>query len=384
MSQRVVVVGAGGFGGWVALMLQRMGARVTLYDAWGPGNPRSSSGGDSRVIRAVYGGDNTYIDLIPRAFELWREFETGRRLTLLHMTGALWLFPEDDSYATASIDQLRANGLSVEPCDTEECARRFPLFDLTRTRVAYYEEQAGYLAARDACIAVVSAFVECGGEYRRETVRPPKVQSGGLDAVRLADGGVQHADAYVFATGPWLGDTFPDVIGASVRPTRQEVFYFGEPPGIQLSRDTMPVWIELGERIRYAVPVAKGIKIGDDTRGPPMDPSSDDRVVSVDGIEDARAFLERTVPAMRGAPLVESRVCQYENTPDGHFIVDRHPEADNVFIVGGGSGHGFKFGPVVGEQVARCILAGGELVPQFRLARLSGSDRPASQFDRNR
>ena len=115
-----------------------------------------------------------------------------------------------------------------------------------------------------------------------------------------------------------------------------------------------------------------------------MDPSSDDRVVSAEGVEDARAFLERTVPAMRGAPLVESRVCQYENTPDGHFIVDRHPHADNVFIVGGGSGHGFKFGPVVGEDVAKCVLGAGMLNPQFALTRLRGVDEMVSQFDRTR
>jgi glycine/D-amino acid oxidase-like deaminating enzyme len=365
-------------------MLQRLGARVTLYDAWGPGNPRSSSGGDSRVIRAVYGGEDTYIDLVPRAFELWREFETDRQRTLLHITGALWLFPESDTYVTASLPCLQANGFRVERCDLDECVGRFPALELSQTRAAYYEEGAGYIAARDSCAEVVRAFVEGGGEYRRDTVRRPEVQSGRLDGVRPGDGSAQDADAYVFATGPWLGDTFPDVIGSSLRPTRQEVFYFGEPPGVQLLGDAIPLWIEIGDRIRYAVPLAKGIKIGDDTRGPLMDPSSDDRVVSSEGLEDARAFLERTMPAMRGAPLVESRVCQYESTPDGHFIVDRHPEADNVFIVGGGSGHGFKFGPVVGEQMARCIVEAGMLYPQFGLARLAGGDEMVSQFDRTR
>ena len=183
-----------------------------------------------------------------------------------------------------------------------------------------------------------------------------------------------RADAYVFAAGPWLGRLFPDVIGDLVRPTRQEVFFFGTPPGdTRFTEEAMPVWADHGARFMYGIPGNRwrGFKVADDTRGPPFDPTAGERQATAEGLRAARAYLGYRFPGLAGAPLLEARVCQYEQSPDEHFIIDRHPGAGNVWLVGGGSGHGFKHGPAVGELVAAHVLDHGVPDPQFALARFA-------------
>jgi glycine/D-amino acid oxidase-like deaminating enzyme len=179
----------------------------------------------------------------------------------------------------------------------------------------------------------------------------------------------------VFACGPWLGTLFPDVVGAHLTVTRQQVNYFGVPAGSSdYSQDRLPVWLDFGERLYYGIPrsQARGaFKIADDTPGPPFDPTSGDRRPSSEDVGRARAFLARRFPELANAPLVASEVCQYESTPDAHFIVDRHPRSSNVWIVGGGSGHGYKMGPAVGELVARTLIADADVDSRFALERFS-------------
>jgi glycine/D-amino acid oxidase-like deaminating enzyme len=372
---RVVVVGAGAFGGWTALHLRRAGARVTLVDAWGPGNSRASSGGETRVIRGVYGADRVYTEMAVRAFQLWRENEQrwGRRFYT--ETGALWMVTgEDDHYVRAALPLLRAAGLPFEELTIPEARARYPQVSFDGVRSALFEKRAGYLLARRACKAVVEGFVAEGGEYRVAAAKPGAVTSGVMRTVTLSDGAALEADAFVFACGPWLGKLFPDVIGERIRPTRQEVFFFGFPADdARFSEGRLPVWVDLGARLVYGIPGGgrRGFKVADDTAGPPFDPTSGERLVSPDGLRAAREFLGRRFPAMAAAPLVESRVCQYESTPDHHFILDRHPGVANVWLVGGGSGHGFKHGPAVGERVARLVRGEAAIDPFFALGRLA-------------
>ena len=188
----------------------------------------------------------------------------------------------------------------------------------------------------------------------------------------LADGSKLTADGYVFACGPWLGKLFPETIGDLVRPTKQDVFFFETPPGDDRFSDArLPVWADHRDRFVYGIPAGdgRGFKIGDDTRGPEFDPTSGERTVSGETLEIIRQYLGFRFPAMKGAPLVETQVCQYEDTPDHHFIIDRHPQVENVWIVGGGSGHGFKHGPVIGEMVAELVMDGDCVDPIFRLGR---------------
>jgi sarcosine oxidase len=190
----------------------------------------------------------------------------------------------------------------------------------------------------------------------------------------LSDGSKLTADQYIFACGPWLGKLFPETIGQRVRPTRQEVFFFGTPAGDDRFTDAeLPVWADHRDKFMYGIPgnLGRGFKIADDTRGPEFDPTSGERTVSAEGLKSARDYIAFRFPGLKDAPLLESRVCQYENSPDNNFIIDRHPRHENVWLLGGGSGHGFKHGPALGEKVAELVLEGKDPDALFRLDRFS-------------
>ncbi|HYK82570.1 MAG TPA: FAD-dependent oxidoreductase [Gemmatimonadales bacterium] len=370
----VVVVGAGAFGGWTALALLRRGARVTLLDAWGPGNARASSGGETRVIRATYGPRAVYTRMAARALALWKESQRRWRRALYHRIGVLWLAEDDDAFEQAALPVLQAAGVPFEKWSGAETARRYPQINSERVRWAIFEPEGGYLMAQQACAAVLEAVLAEGGQYRQLAVEPGAPTHGELGGVRLSDGTTLRAEYYVFACGPWLGKLFPDVVGDRLWVTRQEVYCFGPPAGDQRFTDAaLPVWADHGAHFMYGIPgnEGRGFKIADDTRGPPFDPTSTDRLPTPATLAAARDYLAFRFPALRHAPLLTVEVCQYENSPDQHFIIDRHPEAANAWLVGGGSGHGFKHGPAVGELVARLVLTGEVPDPQFRLARLA-------------
>ncbi len=359
----VAVVGAGAFGGWTALHLLRRGARVTLLDAWGPGNSRASSGGETRVIRTVYGADRAYVDWTARSFPQWREAEASWKLQLYRRTGALWMCEGDEGYVRSGIPLAEDAGLRVVELGVTEARRRFPQIDFDEVRSTFFEEEAGYLFARRACRAVAAAVAAEGGEVRHAAVAPGPIRDGAMARLEVPGDEPLAADLYVFACGPWLGRLFPEVIGEKIQPTRQEIYFFGPPAGDRrFGDDVCPVWFDLGERIIYGIPgnEHRGFKVADDTRGEPFDPTAGapigDRAPTPALLAIARAFLARRFPTLADAPLVEARVCQYENSPDGHLLFDRHPDAANVWFLGGGSGHGFKFGPALGEYAANVIL----------------------------
>lgn len=372
----MVVVGAGAFGGWTALHLRRLGAEVTLVDAWGPGNSRASSGGETRVIRAVYGPDRIYVEMVKRSYELWAALDTTVDEPLYVETGALWMHRGDDAYVRSSLPLLMDLGFPLEQLELADAAKRYPQIRFHGVRSVWLEHRAGALSARRCCAVVRGEVENAGGSYRTGSVTPG-------DPMTLSDGTRLEADAFVFACGPWLGKLFPEVIGDRVRPTRQEVYYFGTPRGSDRYQPAkMPVWIDFGERIVYGLPDthSRGFKIADDTRGETLDPTTADRRPTIGGIADARRLLAERFPELANAPLVHSEVCQYENSPDGHLIVDRHPSMKNVWIAGGGSGHGFKLAPAVGEMLAHAIVAGKELPATFKLDRATA--KPETQFQR--
>ena len=368
----VAVIGAGAFGGWAALHLLRRGARVTLLDAWGPGNSRASSGGETRGLRATYGPDRVYVEMVARSLQLWRENEARWGRTLFRRTGAIWMAGMDDRYESAALPILRDVGIEVEDLSPAEAERRFPQIHFEGVARVLHEADSGYLLARLACQAVLEGFLEEGGEYRQASVIPGAIQRGEMRPPVDSEGAPVVADCYVFACGPWLGGLWPEVVGDRIRPTRQEVFFFGTPAGDRrYSPEQMPVWIDNGAKVIYGMPGNewRGFKVADDTRGIPFDPTSGERMASVEGLQAARDYLAFRFPGLKGAPLLESRVCQYENTPDSRFIIDRHPVAENVWLVGGGSGHGFKHGPAVGERVANLVLGDGPSDEFFALSR---------------
>jgi glycine/D-amino acid oxidase-like deaminating enzyme len=192
------------------------------------------------------------------------------------------------------------------------------------------------------------------------------------DSLSLSDGSKVEADQYVFACGPWLGKLFPESVGTRIRPTKQDVFFFGTPAGDNRFAETsLPVWADHRDRFIYGIPSneGRGFKVADDTRGPEFDPTAGERAVSPQGLKIIRDYIAFRFPALKDAPLLESRVCQYENTADNNFILDRHPQHKNVWLLGGGSGHGFKHGPALGEMVAGLIMEFKDPDALFRLSR---------------
>jgi glycine/D-amino acid oxidase-like deaminating enzyme len=289
------------------------------------------------------------------------------------------MFAGDDGYARASLPLLADAGLPAEEIDLAAARRRFPQVDFDGVATVFVEERAGYLTARRACQLAAREVAGGGGEVRTASAEPGPMSGSAMSALPLSDGTLLAADAYVFACGPWLGRLFPELVGSRIRPTRQEVFFFGTPAADpRFDEARCPVWVDFGERIFYGIPgnESRGFKVADDTRGEEIDPTSGERVVGAERLAEARALLARRFPALAGAPLVDARVCQYENTPDGDLLLDRHPEAENVWLAGGGSGHGFKLAPVVGEHVASLVLGDARPLPQFRLARFAAGVVP--------
>ncbi len=375
----IAVIGAGAFGGWTALYLLRGGAQVTLLDAWGPGNSRSSSGGETRIMRGAYGPDQPYTNLAARALDLWTHHEALWKRKFFFPIGVLWMVEGNSAaaFVRGSLPFLQDAGIPFEQLGVSELASRWPQISFENVDWGIYEPQSGYLLARASAQAVVDQFVAEGGDYRQAAVRAPDLDHGTWKALPLMDGSNPDkativADRYVFACGPWLGKLFPRTVGPHFISTRQDVFFFGTPAGDpRYNEGNVPVWADHSDRFVYGIPgnQGRGFKMADDTRGPEFDPTSGERLVNEDNLAEARRFLASRFPGMKDAPLVETRVCQYENTADHNFIVDRHPENANVWIVGGGSGHGFKHGPALGEMVAKLVLKDETADPLYRLAR---------------
>jgi sarcosine oxidase len=372
----VIVVGAGAFGGWSALQLKQRGAKVTLIDTWGPGNSRASSGGETRTIGATYGPTHIlYTKMVARALQLWQEYEQRWNLKLFFRSGALRMAGTDDSYENGALPVLKEAGIRFEKLSVAECAQRWPQINFDGVAWSVYEPDSGFLAARRACEAVWNAFLKQGGQYQQEQVTPGRIAGSHMDGVTLGQGKILNADIFVFAPGPWLGKVFP-FLASSIAPTRQEVFFFGSPAGNQsFNEEHLPTWIDGGKHPFFGVPGNhwRGFKIADDTRGPVIDPTTMEREFSREKLSAARDYMRMRFPAMAAAPLLESRVCQYENSSDHNFILDRHPKAENVWIIGGGSGHGFKHGPVIGEMVAEVVLGSKQPPAEMGLARFLGN-----------
>ena len=344
----VAVIGAGVFGAWTAYCLRRAGAEVLLIDAYGPGNGRASSGGESRMIRLGYGPDEIYTRFAQRSLEQWKQLfaEVGPHAApLFQNTGILWLAREQDAYCEAVLTTLQHAGARCERLDRDGLVQRFPQIDPGRATWGILEPDSGVLMARRAVQAVVARAREIGVDYVQAQVTPDSQINAGRS---------------VWACGPWLPKLFPDLLGDLIHVTRQEVLFFGVTPGDErFGPATMPAWIDFNDLV-YGLPNLdnRGVKLAIDAHGPDFDPDTGERVVTSEGLAAGREYLAQRLPLLAGAPVLETRVCQYENTSNGDFLIDRHPGLENVWLVGGGSGHGFKHSPAIGEAVSQLVLDG--------------------------
>jgi len=371
-KSHVAVVGAGVFGTWTAVHLLRQGHRVTLIDAHGPAHSRASSGGESRMTRGAYGKDAVYTRMALDSLKEWKKLSAAAGLPLFHETGVLFFFPDEQDYVRDSMAAHKAIGLPTEALSASQMQKRFPMIDFTGVAVGLYEPGFGALMARRSVQTLAQDFARRGGSYVKGAVEPQSAPGESLAEVGLANGQRIAADRFVFAAGPWLPKLFPDVVGPRIRPTRQEVFFFSPPSGDRrFLPGAMPGWADFNAGdLFYGFPdlEARGVKFAHDAHGPEVDPDTQDRRPSQAAIDEIVAYRDRRFPLLRGAPLTEARVCQYENSSNGDFLIDFHPRLANVLLVGAGSGHGFKHGPEVGRYAAARLSGSGAVEPRFSLA----------------
>lgn len=375
-SPDVAVIGASVFGAWTAYFLQKSGAKVALLDAYGPANSRASSGGESRIIRMGYGPDEIYTRWSLRALPLWKKiFAEAKRPELFQKTGVLWIAHDNYPYAVDTLAALQKHKIPHERLSLLGLRKHYPQMVFDEDAWGIFEPESGVLLARRAVQTVVEQAQKIGVAYRNAAVLSLAASaSRKVTALNMVTGETISAGTYVFACGPWLGKIFPEVLANRIFPSRQEIFFFGVPLGeTNFAQPALPTWLYLKDEF-YGMPdlESRGFKVADDRHGPRVDPDTQSRVASPEALATAQKFVARRFPALKNAPIVETRVCQYENTSNGDFLIDRHPGFDNVWLVGGGSGHGFKHGPSLGEYVTARVResrpAKSEIEPRFSLA----------------
>ena len=357
----VVVVGAGVMGAWVALQARREGWRTTLIDAFGIGHPRATSGDETRIIRASHSDDPFYSRWSREALPLWNDLAEATGESLFVPAGVLWLAHDDGGWEAASEAMLRNLGIPVERLSPADLAARWPQLATDDLAFAVFEPEAGLLMARRGVAAVARTFAAEGGRFELAWAEPGATDGRRLLDVTTSDGTRHAAGEFVFAAGPWLPRLFPRLLGSLIRVTKQDVVFVGPPAGDgRFAAEWLPCWLDSFGAV-YGVPAVdgRGMKVGPDRYGPVFDPTSGERIVDPESVRLVRAYVAKRFPDLAGAPVVETRVCQYETTPDTHFVIDRHPDWSNVWLVGGGSGHGFKHGPVIGRHVVGRLNGAG-------------------------
>jgi glycine/D-amino acid oxidase-like deaminating enzyme len=351
-----IVVGAGTFGASLAWQLARRSVAVTLIDQFEPGDPRSTSGGESRLYRCAHGGAADYTAMARRARELWRELEAETGAELLVEHGLTWFAHREEGWESQSERTMRAQDIPVERLEVGEAAKRFPSFAGDDLAFVLHEPEAGAIRAARAVQALVTAGKAEGMRFKRGRATPHGRY------VEMENGARLDAGVVVWACGGWLGELFRGVV--DVRVTRQELFFFdGGPAWAQA-----PCWVDYDLAAYGTGDIdGLGVKVAPDSEGPPLDPDAELPAASSEGEAIAREYAGRRFPGLAGAPLKLSKCCRYELTPDSNFIAAEHPAEPGVWIVGGGSGHGFKHGPALAERVAAALRGEGELPGAFGL-----------------
>jgi sarcosine oxidase len=368
-----VVVGAGVFGGSLALRLVSSGWDVTLVEQYPPGHVRAASGGESRLIRFSHGENAWYTQSSRRALDLWRELEREMGTELFIPSGVAWFFSGAHGWGEESERVLNEQGIATERLEPAEGARLFPSFDGTGLASILYEPEAGVLRARDATRVTSELAIERGAHFVTGKATPDG------DTV-VVNGERLEADHVVWAGGAWLATLFPDAV--DLRVTRQDVYFFGAPAGWQAP--DVPGWVDFDNGV-YGVGELdrRGFKASPDREGPAFDPDQGERVASDEKEREARDYLALRFPDLAGAPLVGTRSCPYSLTEDTNFLVAPHPEHERVWLFGGGSGHGFKHGPALAEYMERLLSGEDEPDEAFGLgARAPGGGLRAPWIER--
>ena len=363
-SPDVAVIGAGAFGGWTAYHLQKMGAKVTLIDTWGPGNSRSTSGEETRGVRSSY-GDRPHGELWAKwateAIKRWKAWDEEHHRTMqakvFYTTGDLIFRKDWEPYMKDTRKNWDKLGIKYEVLQPNDVRSQYPVIDLKEIAVILYEPQAGVVRARRATETVAEVFKRDGGEVVVARALPSLAQGDKLQDIALSDGSTLKAGKFVFACGPWLWKIFPEFLRTRLRTPMGNVFYYGTPVGDnRFVAPNLPSFNFPGITGWPSLPNdARGfrVRVGG---GSGTDPDTSQRWIDPSNFTRPRQFIIERFPLLIDAPLLETRSCHYELSVTRNFIIDTHPEWSNVWIAGGGSAEGFKFGPVVGDYTAKRVM----------------------------
>ena len=380
---KIKVVGSGIMGSWTAYELLQRGHQVKLFETHYPGHSKSSSGGESRLIRGIYGKDDIYMDWVAQSMKLWQTLQEKINRKLFYPIGTLWMFGDDTEYGDYSYQYLKNIGWDIHPMSIATAQTKYPQINFEDIRKIYHEPGSGYLMARLSCQLLKQRIIELGGSYEQQHVS--------IDEDRILEGSNTNKDFdyTIFACGPWLKKMFKHTLGEHLKISRQEIYYFSSPKAdSDYHTPNMPTWIDLSEENHYGIPFTdqRGFKMADDTRRPAevdLDVDHLDRTPQEHSIQNMKKYLVHRFPKFKQPALSEARVCQYTNTADGNFILDFAPGNNKVLIAGGGSGHAFKLGPSIGYHLADLIEQKSKPINMFSLARLKTNQTFKSQFKRN-
>jgi glycine/D-amino acid oxidase-like deaminating enzyme len=361
----VLVVGAGIFGVTAALTLRRRGARVTLFDMGPIPHPLAESTDISKIVRLDYGDDETYTALMERALEAWRAWPASR---YLHETGVLFAATSPlgpGAFEHASLELLTRRGHRLQRLDGAEIARRFPAWNPTYFADGYLNPSGGYAESGKVVAHLAREAADAGVVLAAETPVASLVEDGSrVVGLRTLAGAEHRADVVVVASGAWTQLLIPDLDGA-LRATGQPVVHLAPVDGSIFEAARFPVFsADIARTGFYGFPLHAGVvKIANHGPGRPLARASDERAVSAEEIASLRAFATRALPALATAPVVSTRQCVYGDSLDEHFWIAPDPARTGLVIAAGGSGHGFKFAPILGDLIADACE--GRVVDRF-------------------
>ena len=372
-----IVVGVGGMGSAAVYHLAKRGQRVLGLEQYDVPHPYGSSHGVSRIIRLAYYEHPSYVPLLHRAYELWWALERTVRERLLHVTGALNIGAETSEMFAGALKSVQEHNLAHEILDAEAVRRRFPGYGLQAPLMALYEPQGGLLAAERCIVAHVTAALQHGAEvHGREAVAGWETGDGGV-RVRT-NRGVYQAERLVLTAGAWTHRLLTRYHGL-MQPERQVLIWMQPRVPSAFQMDVFPVFIlDVEEGHFYGMPTygIPGFKIGRFHHLEQLvdDPATIDRGFHPEDEALLRGMARRYFPDGDG-PVLSTATCMFTNSPDGHFVIDVHPDDPRVVFAGGFSGHGFKFCSVIGEILADLAADGATRhdVSLFRAARLAPS-----------
>ena len=386
----VIVIGAGSWGGWTALNLQQKGAKVLMIDEWGPGNARSTSGDETRGVRSSYGdrpapAGEVWARWARKAMTKWIEFDAtwGKEMKIQHLfqCGDLIFRPAPEPFTTHTRENWDKLKIKYEVLPIDEVRYRWPVYNLTDMTLALYEPDAGMVRARRSCESVAAVFKSLGGTILISRAWPTMAVNGKMKQLQLSNGDLLEAPTFVFAVGPWFPKVFPDLMGKRMRTPMGNVGYFGPPAGDSRFRfPNLPTWNYPGVTGWPEIPDDNSgfrVRTGGGTE---TDPDTSNRWLSEEATKRLRDFVASKFPALTGAPLLRTHSCHYEIGTGRNFMVDKHPQMENVWLAGSGMAEGFKFGPVIGEYVSNRVLGHDqepELAAQYRIPTQTIADVPA-------